>query len=85
MKRSIIILSLLVSSSAFAQVPNDPNFLQKALGVLENQRNQALTNQAIAETKLLMMVDDISKSTTKIKELETKIKDLEEGKKEDQK
>lgn len=74
---SIIALSLLIGTPALAQVPNDPDFLKKTLGVLENQRNQCLTNQTLTEVKLMGKFEDLDKANSKIKELEAKVKELE--------
>lgn len=77
MKYVLLVISILISTQAFAQVPNELSFLQKALGVLENQRNQALTNLTLSETKLLIASEDLGKANGKIKELEDKIKTLD--------
>lgn len=73
MKKILIAVALLFSTASLAsaqtQAP-DPDFMAKALAALQNQRNQALDNQAALEAKLAQATDQLNKANAKIKELE---------------
>lgn len=71
--RLALALALLWSSTAFAQQSSpDPVTLQRLLAAVEQQRNQALTAQAIAEAKIGGLSDELIKVNTRLKELEGK-------------
>lgn len=71
--RLVLALALLWSSAAFAQQSSpDPATLQRLLAAVEQQRNQALTAQAIAEAKIGGLSDELIKVNTRLKELEGK-------------
>ena len=72
MKKIIVIAGLLASTSAFAQQQPDPAVMQRALNVLQAQRNQAMDSAAIAEARAVGLADDLAKAQAKIKELEPK-------------
>lgn len=72
MKRILIALCLF-ATPAFAQQAPDPAFLQRALAAVEQQRNQALNSQAVAEARAAGLTDDLAKANARIKEMETKI------------
>lgn len=57
MKRLAILLAL-AATPALAQQQPDPAFLQKALAVLQAQRNAALDGQAAAEARAAMLADE---------------------------
>lgn len=60
----IVILLMLAAWPALAQQqPPDPAFMQRALGALQAQRNQA---------KAAGLADDLAKAQARIKELEGK-------------
>lgn len=67
----ILPLILLLTSAAHAQQP-DAAFLQRAIGAIQLQRNQALDAVAVAEAKLSQMSEDLEKARARIKELESK-------------
>lgn len=66
-----LLLSLLISSPAFAQSA-DPAFLQRAITAVQTQRNLAMDAAAVAEAKVSTLTDDLAKAQAKIKELEAK-------------
>lgn len=73
MRLVILILALALPSVVLAQQQTvDVVFLQRALAAIEQQRNQALTAQAIAEAKIGGLSDELTKANAKIKELEAK-------------
>lgn len=71
-KRILSALFLFSAMPAFAQQAPDPAFLQRALGAVEQQRNQALNSQAVAEARAAGLSDDLAKAQARIKEMETK-------------
>lgn len=65
------LLALLVSS-AFAQQPQqppDPAFMQKAIGAMQQQRNQAYDQAAIAEARAAQLADEVAKLKAELDEL----------------
>lgn len=70
MKR-ILFLASLLSTPAFAQQP-DPAVLQRAITVLQAQRNQALDSAASEAVRAEGLSDDLAKARARIKELEPK-------------
>lgn len=51
--KKLAVLILLIASPALAQQqPPDPAFLQRALGAMQAQRNQAMDSAAVSEAKL---------------------------------
>lgn len=71
--RLVLVFALLWSSAAFAQQSSpDTATLQRLLAAVEQQRNQALTAQAIAEAKIGGLSDELIKVNTRLKELEGK-------------
>jgi hypothetical protein len=72
MKRIVIILAILIPSSAIAQRQQIPDtaFLQCALSAMHAQRNRALDAQAVYEAKLAGSMDE-PRQAGEIKELET--------------
>lgn len=69
MIRILAVAAFLIASAAHAQTA-DPAYLQRAIASVENQRNQALTAQAVAEAKLAGVLEDLAKAQARIKELE---------------
>lgn len=69
----LVAFALFTIAPALAQTP-DSAFLQRALSSLQTQRNSALDAQAVAEAKLAGAVEELTKATAKIKELEDKNK-----------
>jgi hypothetical protein len=68
-KISVTIIALLIAAPAFAQGA-DPAFMQRAITVLQQQRNNALDAQAAAEAKASGLTEDLNKALAKIKELD---------------
>lgn len=60
MKRIALILALIVSPAA-AQQQSDPAFLQKAIAILQQQRNNAMDKAAVAEAKLAQANEELEK------------------------
>lgn len=71
MKRLALLLALL-ASPAFAQQQPDPALLQKVIGSMQAQRNQAQDTAAVAEARAAMLSDELAKAQARIKELEPK-------------
>ncbi len=46
--------------------------MQRTIAVLEQQRNHAMNAAAVAETRALVLADDLAKAQAKIKDLEPK-------------
>lgn len=68
----IILLLLLLSSTASAQ-QRDAATLDRILAAVESQRNQALTQHALAEARIIELTGDMAKTQARIKELEEKL------------
>ncbi len=75
MRLLISAILLVLTIPALAQQPLDPAFLQRALGALQAQRNQAMDAAAVSEAKAAGLADDLAKAQARIKELETKKED----------
>jgi TolA-binding protein len=71
-KAIIIGLSMIVATSALAQQTPDPAFLQRAIGVLQTQRNTAMDAQVVTEAKVAELTEELAKAQARIKELEAK-------------
>ena len=65
-----IAAALSLAAPAFAQQQPDPAFLQRALGSMQAQRNQAMDALAVSEAKSAGLADDLAKAQARIKELE---------------
>lgn len=76
MIRSVVLaFAVLATTAAIAQPAPpavDPALLQRALNVLQAQRNQAMDSAAIAEARAAGLTDDLAKANARIKELEPK-------------
>jgi hypothetical protein len=68
----LLIVFLLLSTPALAQQQPDPMFLQRALAVVQAQRNQALDAVAGSEAKVSGLTDELAKATAQIKALRDK-------------
>lgn len=76
--RYLVILAL-VPSIAFAQPQQpDPEFLQRTVQALQQQRNTALDGSAAAVAQVLMMQDAIAKMKAQIADLEKKLTEKKE-------
>jgi hypothetical protein len=67
----VLIAALLLPSAALAQQA-DPAFLQRAVGVLQTQRNDAFNAAAAQQVRADGLADDLAKAQARIKELEQK-------------
>lgn len=67
----LIVLMLLVPLPVLAEQP-DLQVLQRAVSILQAQRNQAQDSAAAAEVKAAGLADDLAKAQARIKELESK-------------
>lgn len=67
----IPLLILLTTGPALAQQA-DPAFLQRAITAIQAQRNLALDAQAVAEARVAMQTEELTKAQARIKELEDK-------------
>lgn len=72
MKRLALVFVLLASPAVAQQQQPDPAFLQRAITVLQAQRNAALDQAAGAEARVAQIADDLAKAQARIKELEPK-------------
>lgn len=74
MTRALVIAIALVAIGvpALAQQP-DPAFMQKTIAALQAQRNEALDWRAALEAKLALAMDENTKLTARVKELEEKL------------
>lgn len=73
MKRTTIALGLsLLAVPAFAQQQVDPAMLQRALGAVQVQRNQAFDLAASWEARANGLAEELAKAQARIKELEPK-------------
>lgn len=67
----IAIITILLMAPAVAQ-QSDAATLQRLLSAVENQRNQALTQHAMAEARAAGLTEELTKANARIKELEPK-------------
>ena len=70
----ILSLAILLGmvTSALADPPLDPVLLQRIIGSMQAQRNQALDALAVSEARLVAMTADLTKAQERLKELEPK-------------
>ena len=59
--RAILLLAVMVVTPALAQQQPDPAMLQKAIAVLQQQRNEAMDKAAAAEVKASQLADELQK------------------------
>ena len=70
MRICIIAAVLLASTTAFAQQQQpDPAFLQRALGAIQAQRNQAMDNLAASEAKSAMATEQLDATRGQVSKL----------------
>jgi hypothetical protein len=71
----VILFFGLLSSPAFAQAPQlvDSAFMQKAINVLQQQRNNALDQRAASEAKAAQLLEENAKLKAENEELKKKI------------
>lgn len=82
MKILALVIALLFSTTTISLAQQaDPAFLQKALGAMQSQRNQAMDALAVSEAKAQMAADQITKEQARIKELEDKYEPKKDAKK----
>lgn len=68
--RYIFVLLLMTAPALGQQL--DPAFMQKAINVLQAQRNEALDSAATAQARVAILADELAKAQERIKELEPK-------------
>lgn len=73
-KKALIILVLGFAVPAYAQQAQqaDPDFMQRAIVALQQQRNEALDKVAASEAKLSKSQEDLNKANLQIKGLQDK-------------
>ena len=70
---TVFVCMLTLMAPALSQSPQpDVAALQKAVGVLQGQRNNAMDALANVETRAALMVDEIAKLKAKVDDLEKK-------------
>lgn len=69
MKR-LLILACLLATPAIAQQQPDPAMLQRAIGAVQAQRNQALDQAASCSASAGSLADELTKAQARIKTLE---------------
>jgi hypothetical protein len=75
MRAVLIVVSVMLSTSAFSQQQApDPTAMQRAITILQAQRNQASDQAAAAEIRATGLADDLAKAQATIKGLEEKEK-----------
>lgn len=68
-----VLAFLLLASPAFAQqAPTDPATLQRAITILQQQRNQALDMQANSEMRAAQLTEENAKLKAELDELRKK-------------
>lgn len=71
--RTIALLAILSAAPAAAQpMQTDIMTLQRTISVLEQQRNNAMNQAALAETRAVQLGEELAKAQARIKELEPK-------------
>lgn len=71
-RKILIAATLMAAVAAYAQQQPDPAVMQRAMNVLQAQRNQAFDQAATAEVRAAGLADDLAKAQARIKELEPK-------------
>jgi hypothetical protein len=74
MRLPILLLLIVMNTSAGAQPMPDAAFLQHALDALSAQRNKALDEAVINKAQLDVAHDELAKANARIKEMEAKLK-----------
>lgn len=68
-----LIAFLLIATPALAQQqPPDPKFMERAIQVLQTQRNQALDGQAAETARAAGLTEDLAKAQAEVKRLTEK-------------
>jgi hypothetical protein len=71
MKKYVVVI-LMLTSSAFAQQESDPDFLSKALVVVQRQRTEAADRAAGLEARVMQLSEANTKLKAEIEELKKK-------------
>lgn len=66
------VVLVLVSTAAKAEQQDKSELLQRALSVIQSQRNQAMDVAAQAEVRAASLAEELVKAQARIKELEQK-------------
>lgn len=69
MKKAILLSLALISTPALAQ-QTDPAFLNRAIAVLQAQRNAAMDSVAAEKARADGLAEDLTKAQARIRELE---------------
>lgn len=69
MKNILLLATLLIASPAAAQ-QTDPAFLNRAIAVLQAQRNAAMDSVAAEKARADGLAEDLAKAQARIRELE---------------
>ena len=69
MRKSVAVLVLMLSSPVLAQQVDVP----KLMGALQQQRNDALDRQAIAETRAAQLAEELEKVKSQLKAKEDEL------------
>jgi Skp family chaperone for outer membrane proteins len=72
MKRILFIMGCLATPALAQQQAPDPAVLQRAVAVIQAQRNQALDVAASADVRAAGLADELAKAQAKLKELKQK-------------
>lgn len=72
MKKLILFLFLVTTPVLAQQKVPDSAFMQRAMAVLQGQRNQALDQAADAGIRIAELTEELAKANARIKELESK-------------
>ena len=80
-KKALIFVAITFLPTAALAQTADPELIQKILPSLQAQRNNALDAVAVAEGRLALANDQLTKANAKIKELEDKLNPPKDEKK----
>ena len=72
MKYILAVVLVALPGISFAETAPDPVLLQRAIVVLQQQRNQAMDSAADMQVKAQGLAEELAKAKEKIKELEAK-------------
>lgn len=75
MKKLLLVLVLVAPSVAVSAQQADPVFLQRALTVMQSQRDQAMNALVMVEVNVVELKDELAKTKARMKELEPKLEE----------
>jgi hypothetical protein len=85
MKKTIVALTLLISTPSLAQTAPDVGFMQKVISALQAQRNSAMDAAATADVKAGTLQDQLTATNAELARVNAKLKAAEDAKKEEDK